>query len=99
MMLPVSCLQHRLWGQIQALFLLFLFLALKSVLAVSQEPQSDFCRRFSHQSTVIDDRLYIEGGYVNYKKDDKAYVATANEPSESIGQATTSHWRRLLIFD
>ncbi|CAG9983618.1 unnamed protein product [Clonostachys byssicola] len=84
-MLPVICLQPRLPGQAQALLLLFLLLALQTVLAVSQEPQNNFCRRFSHQSTVIDDRLYIDGGYVNYKKDDKAYVATANEPNIWLG--------------
>lgn len=30
------------------------------------DPITNFCRRFSHQTTVIDDRLYIDGGFVNY---------------------------------
>jgi hypothetical protein len=29
-------------------------------------PKDNFCRRYGHQSTVIDDKLYIDGGWVNY---------------------------------
>jgi hypothetical protein len=28
--------------------------------------KDDFCRRYGHQTTVIDDKLYIDGGYVDY---------------------------------
>ena len=31
-----------------------------------QNPRDDFCRRYGHQSTVIDDKLYIDGGWVNF---------------------------------
>lgn len=31
-----------------------------------QNPRDDFCRRYGHQSTVINDKLYIDGGWVNY---------------------------------
>jgi hypothetical protein len=31
-----------------------------------QNPRDNFCRRYGHQSTVIDDKLYIDGGWVNY---------------------------------
>ncbi|GAB1320960.1 Kelch repeat-containing protein [Madurella fahalii] len=27
----------------------------------------DFCRRFGHQSAVVDNRLYVDGGFVNWK--------------------------------
>ena len=26
----------------------------------------DFCRRFGHRTAVIDNRLYIDGGYINW---------------------------------
>jgi hypothetical protein len=29
-------------------------------------PLSDFCRRFGHQTTVIDRKLYIDGGLLNW---------------------------------
>jgi hypothetical protein len=35
-------------------------------LAVSHDPIRDFCRRFSHQTAVIDHTLYIHGGQLNY---------------------------------
>ncbi|KAK0719058.1 hypothetical protein B0T21DRAFT_351819 [Apiosordaria backusii] len=31
------------------------------------DPIKDFCRRFGHQSAVVDNRLYIDGGLVNWK--------------------------------
>ncbi|KAK3374540.1 hypothetical protein B0H63DRAFT_548764 [Podospora didyma] len=31
------------------------------------DPLKDFCRRFGHQSAVVDNRLYIDGGFVNWK--------------------------------
>lgn len=32
----------------------------------SPESTDGFCRRFAHQSCVIDRRLYLDGGMVNY---------------------------------
>lgn len=34
--------------------------------ATAKNPKDDFCRRFAHQTTVIDDKLYIDGGWVNF---------------------------------
>ncbi|KAK2770979.1 cell wall anchored protein [Colletotrichum kahawae] len=31
------------------------------------DPVRDFCRRWGHQSAVVDRRLYIDGGLINYK--------------------------------
>jgi hypothetical protein len=43
-----------------------LVLAVLFLLAVdpssAQTPKDNFCRRFAHQTTVIDDKLYIDGG-------------------------------------
>lgn len=41
-----------------------------SRVVVSQDQDQDqidnFCRRFAHQTTFIDDKLYVDGGYVDY---------------------------------
>ncbi|CAH0028906.1 unnamed protein product [Clonostachys rhizophaga] len=58
-------LQQRLDGQSLAMLSLLLFLMINWVTAAT--PKDDFCRRFEHQSTVIDEKLYIDGGTVNYK--------------------------------
>ncbi|KAL2073942.1 hypothetical protein VTL71DRAFT_11268 [Oculimacula yallundae] len=31
-----------------------------------KDPAKDFCRRFGHQTAVVDQRLYIDGGLVNW---------------------------------
>ncbi|KAI3401857.1 hypothetical protein diail_6416 [Diaporthe ilicicola] len=31
-----------------------------------RDPVQNFCRRFGHQSTVIDDKLYLDGGLINW---------------------------------
>ncbi|KAK4243275.1 hypothetical protein C7999DRAFT_18358 [Corynascus novoguineensis] len=44
-----------------------------------QNPRDNFCRRYGHQTTVIDDKLYIDGGYVNFDTfptDNKTYPNT-----------------------
>jgi hypothetical protein len=39
---------------------------LKPVLSQApKDPLLDFCRRFSHQTALINRRLYLDGGYVN----------------------------------
>lgn len=30
------------------------------------DPVADFCRRFGHQTAVIDRKVYIDGGFINY---------------------------------
>src|SRR5437773_683899 len=47
------------------LFVMLLSFAFQWVAAL-QNPLENFCRRYGHQSTVIDDKLYIDGGYVNF---------------------------------
>lgn len=48
----------------RALLALLLLCAVHWVTA--KNPKDDFCRRFAHQTTVIDDKLYIDGGWVNF---------------------------------
>jgi hypothetical protein len=47
-----------------------LLVALLSVVVqwamAQQNPRDNFWRRFGHQTTVIDDKLYIDGGFVNF---------------------------------
>ncbi|KAK5655803.1 hypothetical protein OQA88_5341 [Cercophora sp. LCS_1] len=31
------------------------------------DPLRDFCRRWGHQTAVVDNRLYVDGGWVNWK--------------------------------
>jgi hypothetical protein len=31
-----------------------------------KDPLKDFCRRWGHQTAVVDDKLLIDGGYINY---------------------------------
>lgn len=46
---------------------LLLILLLGAQLSLQQgDPVSNFCRRFGHQAAILDERLYIDGGYVNY---------------------------------
>jgi hypothetical protein len=48
-------------------FLLISLLAVGVQLSAQQaDPVSNFCRRFGHQTTIVDDRLYIDGGFINY---------------------------------
>lgn len=45
---------------------IFGFLLLFAQVSLQQkDPLIDFCRRFGHQSCVIDSRLYIDGGQVS----------------------------------
>ncbi|KAM5383426.1 hypothetical protein ACJZ2D_002119 [Fusarium nematophilum] len=57
---PQSCLGSRM----RALLALLLLCAVHWVTA--KNPKDNFCRRFAHQTTVIDDKLYIDGGWVNF---------------------------------
>ena len=43
--------------------LLFFFIGLSWQ---QKDPLNDFCRRFGHQTTVIDSKLYIDGGFVDW---------------------------------
>ncbi len=35
-------------------------------LCVGEDPLKDFCRRFGHQTAIVDRKLYIDGGLLNW---------------------------------
>jgi len=48
---------------IKPLLLIWLYISLAFAQA-PQDPLRDFCRRYGHQTAVIDRKLYIDGGWV-----------------------------------
>lgn len=51
----------RSWTNTLIIFLLFVHFSWQQ-----KDPLNDFCRRFGHQSAVIDRKLYLDGGLVNW---------------------------------
>ena len=49
------------------LLALLVGLSLAAVASAQHDPIKDFCRRFGHAAAVVDDRMYINGGHVNWK--------------------------------
>jgi hypothetical protein len=47
------------------MLVLLIFLGLCGV-STQEDPLKDFCRLFGHQTAVVDRKLYIDGGYVNW---------------------------------
>ncbi|USW58049.1 Putative galactose oxidase/kelch, beta-propeller, kelch-type beta propeller [Septoria linicola] len=47
-------------------YCLLLLACLIGVATCQQDPLTDFCRRWSHQTTVVNNKLFIDGGYVSY---------------------------------
>ncbi len=39
---------------------------LVELLLAQKDPLKDFCRRFGHQTAVIDEKLYIDGGQTDW---------------------------------
>jgi hypothetical protein len=50
----------------QGLVLLFFLFFCVNLTVQQRDPISNFCRRWGHQSAVVDDKLYIGGGLVTY---------------------------------
>ncbi|KAI0128660.1 hypothetical protein BJ170DRAFT_340465 [Xylariales sp. AK1849] len=48
------------------LFVIFVMSHLAELSAAQRDPVTNFCRRFGHQTAVIDRKLYIDGGFINY---------------------------------
>lgn len=48
-------------AKLLAVLLLFVQVSLQQ-----KNPISDFCRRFGHQTAVVDQKLYIDGGMVDW---------------------------------
>jgi len=47
--------------------LVLLFLSLGARTAQAQDQLNNFCRRFGHQTAVLDRKIYIDGGFINYQ--------------------------------
>ena len=50
----------------KALVILYTFLVSAVAQQNSKDPIDDFCRRYKHQTCIIDSKLYIDGGLVYY---------------------------------
>lgn len=73
-------------GSARLTILVFLLL-LGSRLSLQQgDPVSNFCRRFGHQAAIVDDRLYIDGGFIDYN------------PLEQYPENYTSRYPLTLFF-
>src|SRR5205814_5317158 len=62
------CVLHAPWTSTrwQAFLLAFLLpLTVRWVGAVPN-PHNNFCRRYGHQTTLVDDKLYIDGGWIDF---------------------------------
>ena len=46
------------WSLLLALFML------SALAQPPEDPLKDFCRRYGHQTAVIDEKLYIDGGWL-----------------------------------
>ncbi|KAK2051845.1 cell wall anchored protein [Colletotrichum caudatum] len=57
--------RHRMSLSVPAVALVGLSL-LSAPTAAQQDPVADFCRRFGHQTAVVDNKLFIDGGLVNW---------------------------------
>ncbi|KAF5009440.1 hypothetical protein FDECE_4321 [Fusarium decemcellulare] len=64
--LTASRPQSWLGNRKQPLLVTLLLLLFAANWVTAKNPKDNFCRRFAHQTTVIDDKLYIDGGWVNY---------------------------------
>ncbi len=65
---------------------LLLRFAVHGTYAAMQNPRDNFCRRYGHQTTFIDDKLYIDGGFVNFDtfpSDHKSYPSKETKHSLS----------------
>jgi hypothetical protein len=58
---------------------LFSHLVYAALVVAQQDPIQDFCRRHQHQTCVIDNKLYVDGGKVYYG----ASVENGSTPQQS----------------
>ena len=64
-----------------------------------KDPLHDFCRRFGHQTAVVDQKLYIDGGQVdwnpiaqndqNYTSKFRRFPSEARSPYLTFGTSLT----------
>jgi hypothetical protein len=59
-----------------------------------RDPVADLCRRFGHATTVIDDKLFIDGGLVSWKNSGPGW----SRNSSSMYEYPTSINTAVLIY-
>lgn len=64
------------------MILLLLLFAVNLVIA--KNPKDNFCRRFAHQTNVIDDKLYIDGGWVNFDDFQQTHANYSSQSAQHI---------------
>lgn len=63
---------------------LLLLLCVADLSVQQHDPIKDFCRRFGHQTALVDRKLYIDGGLVNWNSmvtDPANYTSKPNQHS------------------
>lgn len=66
---------------------LWLWLLLVGRSLQQKDPLRDFCRRFGHQTAVVDRKLYIDGGLLNWNpivQNPKNYTSMFGALPESV---------------
>lgn len=56
-----------MWPEAHSTLSALLFLGFAGTSIAQFDPVRDFCRRWAHQTAVVDRKLYLDGGLVNYK--------------------------------
>ncbi|KAI5928639.1 hypothetical protein F4810DRAFT_717191 [Camillea tinctor] len=51
---------------LRMLYAIVVLLSLSEKCIAQRNPVTDFCRRFGHQTALIDRKLYIDGGFINW---------------------------------
>jgi hypothetical protein len=79
-------IMQTLFGKLSVLLIVILLIS--PYYAALQNPRDNFCRRYGHQATVIDDKLYIDGGFVNFDtfaQDHTDFPSKPLRPSQDTG--------------
>ncbi|KAF7185225.1 Kelch repeat-containing protein [Pseudocercospora fuligena] len=77
-------------GRISANAMLVYLLYIAQTQAQDMDQINHFCRRHSHRTTVIDNKLYIDGGYINYDYDGGIAPDTVNYTNTQLIYADLS---------
>jgi hypothetical protein len=79
-------------SKILGVFLLFVGLSWQQ-----QDPLLNFCRRFGHQTAVIDQKLYIDGGLVDWNPISQ-YPSNYSSKLGPHFFFPTKQWKNPLVF-
>lgn len=77
-------------GWVSANAILVYLLCVAQAQGQDMDQINHFCRRHSHRTTVIDNKLYIDGGYINYDFEVPISADTVNYTNTQLIYADTS---------